>query len=76
MLHSGITNHGNMRLVYCLPCRRAVSQISDTITSSWLRPSAQRTSRPHQAWMRGSCRFPHNRHGRCRAASVTVARYA
>ena len=27
-------------------------------------------------WMRGSCRLPHNRHGRCRAASVTVARYA
>ena len=76
MLHSGITNHGSMRLVYCLCCCFASSQISDTITSWWLRPSAQRTNRSHQAWMRGACRFPHSRHGRPAAAPVTAARYA
>ena len=58
MLHSGITNHGNMRLVYCLPCRFASAQISDTIPSSWLRPSEQRTSLSHQAWMRGARLMP------------------
>ena len=41
-----------------------------------LRPSAQRTNRSLQAWMRAACRFPHSRHGRPAAALVTVARYA
>ena len=47
MVHSGITNEGRMRLVYCLPACFAVSQMIDTMTIWWFRPSGQRTSR----WM-------------------------